>query len=448
MSQKEFAYSIDQFKEIAQRTIQMAKGLGASSVEVDLNEGLGSAVSVRKGEIENLEYNRDKGLGVTVYVGHRKGFASTSDLRESAISHTVEAAVAIAQLTAEDPFSGLADPGQLAKEIIELDLYHPWDISMEESISLARECEQAAFDISSEIKNSEGASVSLQEGQFVYANSNGFIQGYPSTRHSISCSVTAGEGDQMQRDGWWSTARCADDMESALYIGKQAGRRALGKVGAKKISTKKIPVVFEAPIASGMLRHFVSAVSGGNLYRQQSFLEGVIGESVFPDFFSIEEDPFVLRGLSSSAFDNEGVQTEKRSIVSSGRLEGLFLSTYSAKKLGLASTGNAGGAHNLSVHARDNTHEFGDLLKMMDTGFLVTDLLGHGTNMVTGDYSRGASGFWVENGEIIHPVQEVTVAGNLKGMFKAIRGVGNDHLNRSSFKVGSLLIDSMTVGGD
>lgn len=205
MSQKEFAYSIDQFKEIAQQTIQMAKGLGASSVEVDLNEGLGSAVSVRKGEIENLEYNRDKGLGVTVYVGHRKGFASTSDLRESAIKHTVEAAVAIAQLTAEDPFSGLADPDQLAKEITELDLYHPWDISMEESISLARECEQAAFDVSSEIKNSEGASVSLQEGQFVYANSNGFIQGYPSTRHYISCSVTAGEGDQMQRDGWWST---------------------------------------------------------------------------------------------------------------------------------------------------------------------------------------------------------------------------------------------------
>jgi PmbA protein len=332
--------------------------------------------------------------------------------------------------------------------MVELDLYHPWDISMEESISLARECEQAAFDVSSDIKNSEGASVSVQEGQFVYANSNDFIQGFPSTRHYLSCSVTAGEGDQMQRDGWWSTARCPDDMESARSIGKQAGRRALGKVGAKKISSKKIPVVFEAPIASGMLRHFVSAVSGGNLYRKQSFLDGVIGESVFPDFFSVEEDPFVPRGLASSVFDNEGVQTEKRSIVASGELEGLFLSTYSAKKLGLTSTGNAGGAHNLAVHARGHTHEFSDLLKMMGTGFLVTDLLGHGTNMVTGDYSRGASGFWVENGEITHPVQEVTVAGNLKDMFKAIQGVGSDHLSRSSFKVGSLLIDSMTVGGD
>jgi PmbA protein len=237
-------------------------------------------------------------------------------------------------------------------------------------------------------------------------------------------------------------------MESARSIGKQAGRRALGKVGAKKISTKKIPVVFEAPIASGMLRHFVSAVSGGNLYRKQSFLDGVIGESIFPDFFSVEEDPFVPRGLSSSVFDNEGVQTTKRSIVASGKLEGLFLNTYSAKKLGLTTTGNAGGAHNLSVHAQGHTHEFSDLLNMMGTGFLVTDLLGHGTNMVTGDYSRGASGFWVENGEIIHPVEEVTVAGNLKDMFKAILGVGSDHLNRSSFKVGSLLIDSMTVGGD
>lgn len=448
MSKEKFAYSIDQFKEIAQQTIQLSKTLGASSAEVDLNEGLGSAVSVRKGEIENLEYNRDKGLGITVYVGQRKGFASTSDLTESAIKNTVEAAVAIAQLTAEDSFSGLADPNQLATKIVELDLYHPWDISMDESIGLARECEQAAFDVSSEIKNSEGASVSVQEGQFVYANSNDFIHGFPSTRHYISCSVTAGEGDQMQRDGWWSTARCADDMETAFDIGKQAGRRALGKVGAKKINTKKIPVIFEASIASGILRHFVSAVSGGNLYRKQSFLEGVIGESVFPGFLSIEEDPFVPRGLSSSAFDNEGVQTQKRSIVSSGKLDGLFLSTYSARKLGLTSTGNAGGAHNLSVHAQGHTHEFSDLLKMMGTGFLVTDLLGHGTNMVTGDYSRGASGFWVENGEIVHPVQEVTVAGNLRDMFKAIRGVGSDPLRRSSFKVGSLLIDSMTVGGD
>jgi len=448
MSQKEFAYSIDQFKEIAEKTLQMAKALGASSVEVDLNEGLGSAVSVRKGEVENLEYSRDKGLGLTVYVGYRKGFASTTDLGAEAIGHTVEAAVSIAQLTAEDSFSGLADPDRLAREVCDLDLYHPWHISMEDSIDLARECEQAAFDVSPEIKNSEGASVSVQEGQFVYANSNGFMQGFPSTRHYISCSVTAGEGDQMQRDGWWSTARCAEDMESAYEIGKRAGSRALGKVGAKKINTKKIPVLFEAPLASGILRHFVSAVSGGNLYRQQSFLEGKVGEIVFPELISIEEDPFVPRGLSSTSFDNEGVQATKRSIVSAGRLEGLFLSTYSAKKLGLASTGNAGGAHNLFVRSLRATYEFSDLLKMMHTGFLVTDLLGHGTNMVTGDYSRGASGYWVENGEIVHPVQEVTVAGNLKDMFKAISAIGNDVLNRSSFKVGSVLIDSMTVGGE
>ena len=448
MPQKEFAYSIDQFKEIAEKTLKMAKGLGASSVEVDLNEGLGSEVSVRKGEIENLEYNRDKGLGITVYVGRRKGYASTSDLGEGAIAHTVEAAVSIAQLTAEDSFSGLADPDRLAREVPDLDLYHPWHISMEDSIDLARECEQAAFYVSPEIRNSEGASVAVQEGQFVYANSNGFMQGFPSTRHYISCSVTAGEGDQMQRDGWWSTARCAEDMESAHEIGKQSGIRALGKVGAKKINTKKTPVIFEAPVASGMLRHFVSAVSGGNLYRQQSFLEGTIGEIVFPELLSIEEDPFVPRGLASGSFDNEGVQTAKRSVVSAGRLEGLFLSTYSARKLGLASTGNAGGAHNLFVRSSAATHEFRDLLKMMGTGLLITDLLGHGTNMVTGDYSRGASGFWVENGEIAYPVQEVTVAGNLKNMFKSISAIGNDVLSRSSFKVGSVLIDSMTVGGE
>ena len=448
MPQKEFAYSIDQFKEIAEKTLKMAKGLGASSVEVDLNEGLGSEVSVRKGDIENLEYNRDKGLGITVYVGQRKGYASTSDLGEGAIAHTVEAAVSIAQLTAEDSFSGLADQDRLAQEVSDLDLYHPWHISMEDSIDLARECEQAAFDVSPEIRNSEGASVAVQEGQFVYANSNGFMQGFPSTRHYISCSVTAGEGDQMQRDGWWSTARCAEDMESAHEIGKQSGIRALGKVGAKKINTKKIPVIFEAPVASGMLRHFVSAVSGGNLYRQQSFLEGTIGEIVFPELLSIEEDPFVPRGLASGSFDNEGVQTAKRSVVSAGRLEGLFLSTYSARKLGLASTGNAGGAHNLFVRSSAATHEFRDLLKMMGTGLLITDLLGHGTNMVTGDYSRGASGFWVENGEIAYPVQEVTVAGNLKNMFKSISAIGNDVLSRSSFKVGSVLIDSMTVGGE
>jgi PmbA protein len=448
MPQKEFAYSIDQFKEIAEKTLKMAKGLGASSVEVDLNEGLGSEVSVRKGDIENLEYNRDKGLGITVYVGQRKGYASTSDLGEGAIAHTVEAAVSIAQLTAEDSFSGLADQDRLAQEVSDLDLYHPWHISMEDSIDLARECEQAAFDVSPEIRNSEGASVAVQEGQFVYANSNGFMQGFPSTRHYISCSVTAGEGDQMQRDGWWSTARCAEDMESAHEIGKQSGIRALGKVGAKKINTKKIPVIFEAPVASGMLRHFISAVSGGNLYRQQSFLEGAIGEIVFPELLSIEEDPFVPRGLASGSFDNEGVQTAKRSVVSAGRLEGLFLSTYSARKLGLASTGNAGGSHNLFVRSSAATREFSDLLKMMGTGFLITDLLGHGTNMVTGDYSRGASGFWVENGEIAYPVQEVTVAGNLKDMFKSISAIGNDVLSRSSFKVGSILIDSMTVGGE
>lgn len=448
MSKEKFAYSIDQFKAIAQKTLEMAKHLGATSAEVDLNEGLGSGVSVRKGEIENLEYNRDKGLGVTVYVGRRKGYASTSDLGEDAISDTVKASLSIAQFTAEDPFSGLAEPDQLAKELRDHDVYHPWDISTDDSIILARECEQAAFDVSSKIKNSEGASVSVQEGQFVYANSNDFMQGYPSTRHHISCSVTAGEGDQMQRDGWWSTARCAEDMESAKTIGALAGKRALAKVGAKKIRTAKVPVLFESTVSAGILRHFVSAVSGGNLYRQQSFLEGKVGESIFPDFLSIEEDPFIQRGLSSASFDNEGVRTKKRAVVTSGKLDGLFLSTYSARKLGLITTGNAGGSHNLFVRSPGATHDFGDLLKMMGTGFFVTDLLGHGTNMVTGDYSRGASGFWVENGEIAFPVQEVTVAGNLKEMFKSISAVGNDVLSRSSFQVGSLLVESMTVGGD
>ena len=448
MSQEEFLYTSSQFKELCETALKTARDRGATSAEIDVNEGLGRTVSVRKGDIETLEYNRDTGLGVTVYIGQQKGHASTSDLTVGAIKSTVEAAISIAKLTASDSFSGLADRDRLATDFKDLDLFHPWDISTDESIELAKECEQSAFDVSPDISNSEGASVSMQQGHFMYANTNGFMQGYPSSRHYLSCSVTAGAGDQMQRDGWWSTARCASDMDSAKDIGRISGERALKKVGSKKIATRKVPVIFEAPVASGIIRHFTSGVSGGNLYRKQTFLKGEIGEKIFPAFMSIEEDPFISRGLGSSWFDNEGVATKRRSVVKDGLLEGLFLSTYSARKLGLETTGNAGGSHNLSVSSSRDTLSFPDLLRQMGTGLLVTDLLGHGTNMVTGDYSRGASGFWVENGEIVHPVQEVTVAGNLKEMFLNISAIGNDHLARSSLKVGSLLIDSMTVGGD
>ena len=359
---------------------------------------------------------------------------------------TADAALSIAKFTAEDEFAGLADEALLARDIPDLDLFHPWDLPVERAIELARACEQAAFAVDKRITNSEGATVSSQQSHFAYGNSLGFLAGYPTSRHWISCAVIAGKGDEMQRDDWYTSARDAAGLDSAEKVGATAGRRALARVGARKIATVQVPVLFEAPVAASLLGHFVSAVSGGSLYRKSSFLLDSLGKQVFAPFVEIVEDPLIVKGESSSPFDEEGVATHRRAVVEGGVVRGYFLSSYSARKLGMQTTGNAGGTHNLLM--KDTGQDFNALLKQMGRGLLVTEMLGSGINMVTGDYSRGAAGYWVENGQIVHPVHEVTVAGNLKDMFTGIVAAGNDIIKRGGRQCGSILIDRMTVAGD
>jgi len=445
MSSDAFTYQQEQLKAIAEDALAHAAGAGATAAELDIHEGFGQTVSVRRDEIETIEYNRDKGMGVTVYIGKCRGHASTSDLTQDAVRTTVEAALSIARLTASDEYADLADPAMLATSFPDLDLYHPWEPSVEESVEIARDCERAAFAADSRVNNSEGASVSAQRAQFVYANSNGFIAGYPSSRHYLSCSVTAGKGDNMQRDSWWSMARAREDLESHESVGTIAGQRAARRLDAKQIATGKVPVLYESTVASGLLGHFVAAISGGSLYRKQSFLLDSLDTRVFPEFVRLDELPHLKRGVSSGAFDNEGVATHSRAVVDKGVVNGYFLGSYAARKLGMQTTGNAGGSHNLLMRSTGETFE--ELLKKMGRGLLVTDLLGHGTNMVTGDYSRGAAGFWVEDGALAYPVHEITVAGNLKEMFASIVAIGNDALTRTSRQTGSILIESMTVAG-
>ena len=444
-----FSHSLPALQELAQEVLAQAKKQGASDCEVDVSEGFGQGVTVRCGEVETIEYNRDKGVGVTVYDGQRKGHASTSDYSLAALRETVEAALNIARFTAPDPCAGLPDKNVLAtrKEISsDLDLYHPWTISVEEAIDLARRCEQAAFAVSPLIANSEGATVSIQEGQFVLANSLGFMGGYPSSRHYLSCSVIAGSGDAMQRNDWYSTSRNAGQIASPETIGDYAARRALSRLGARKIKTCKVPVLFEAPLAASLIGNFVHAASGGSLYRKSSFLVDCLGKKVFSGKVHISERPHLRGALASSLFDNDGIATRDRDVISDGVLQGYFLSTYTARKLGLATTGNAGGCHNLVV--RPGKHDFKGLLKKMGRGLLVTELLGQGVNYVNGDYSRGAAGYWVEGGEIVHAVEEVTIAGNLRDMFRHVASVGNDVLVRGSKQVGSILIEQMKVAGN
>lgn len=441
-----FTYSPDRLKELVREALDHASARGASGAEAEVSEGVGQSVTVRRGEVETIEYNRDKGLGITVYVGKQRGHASTSDLARDAVRNAVEAALSIARLTASDEYAGLAEPDLLASRFPDFDLFHPWPVSVEDAIELARNCEQAAFDADARVTNSEGATVSAQQSQFVYGNTHGFLAGYPSSRHMVSCAVIAGRDENMQRDDWWSVARAAADLEPAAQIGVRAGSRAAKRIGARKIGTVQVPVLFEATIAPSLLGHFVSAVSGGSLYRKQTFLLDSLGKRIFPGFVRVVDDPTVPRGLASGAFDDEGVATQRREIVSAGMLNGYFLSTYSGRKLGMRSTGNAGGNHNLTMVSTGE--DFQALLSKLGRGLLVTDLLGQGINMVTGDYSRGAAGYWVENGEIAYPVQEVTVAGNLRDMFGGILAVGTDVLPRGSRQCGSILIERMTVAGD
>jgi PmbA protein len=447
MSEPRFSYSLAQLQEMSDRVLQLAKDAGASAAEAEVSLGFGQNVSVRMNETETIEYNRDKGVSVSVYFGQQRGHASTSDLSPQALYDTVSAACNIARYTAKDEFCGLADANLMAKKIPDLDLHHPWVLNVDQAIDLAKVCESEARGVDARITNSEGAAVSTYEGMFAYANSHGFNGGYATSRHSLSCSVIADDGqDNMQRDYWYSTARDAKDLETAEYVGRLAGERTVRRLGSQRIKTAQVPVMFDASISAGLISHLISAISGGSLYRKSSFLLDSLGTQVMSPHITIEEQPHLLKGLSSSPFDNEGVATYPRTLVKDGVLEGYVLSSYSARKLGMTTTANAGGNHNLIVSHGDL--DFNGMLKAMGTGLLVTELLGHGVNMVTGDYSRGAAGFWVENGVILHPVEEITIAGNLREMFKQIVAVGSDVLIQGSKQVGSVLIENMTVAGD
>ena len=446
MPDQRFSLSEETLKQIAQDILQRASKGGASACETDVSDGFGQSVTVRRGEVETIEYNRDKGMVVTVYLGKQRGYASTSDFSAPAVRDAVDAALSIARHTAADECAGLADENQLARDIPDLDLYHPWQLIVEQAIELARSCEAAAFAVDKRVSNSEGATVSIQEFHFVYANNLGFMSGYPSSRHSIGCAVIAGKDEAMQRDEWYSVARAQNDLEAAESVGRKAGSRSVQRLGARKINTLQVPVLFEAPLAASLIGHFVAAVSGGNLYRKSSFLLDSMGKQVFAPLVQIKELPHLKKGLASSAFDDEGVMTRTREVVKNGLLQGYFMGSYSARKLGMQSTGNAGGNHNLLL--QNGELDFAGLLKKMDRGLLATELLGEGVNLVTGDYSRGAAGFWVEQGEIQYPVQEITIAGNLKDMFRGIIAVGKDILVRGSKQCGSILIDNMTVAGD
>ncbi len=438
-------HTADSLQQLAADIVRYARQQGASASATEVSEGFGQTVSVRHGAVETIEYNRDKGLSVSVYLGQRRGNASTSDFSRQAVRDTVDAALNIARYTAEDDCAGLPDADQLATEFPDLDLYHPWKLNVEQAIALASECEQAAFNADKRINNSEGASINVSEGRFVQANSLGFVGGYPSSRHSVSCSVIAGKGDGMQRDYWYGVARNASEILKVEEIGRIAAERTVRRLKARKMPTTQCPVLFEAPVAGGLFGHFVGAVSGGSLYRKSSFLLDQLDQKVFSDIVRLDDVPNIPRGLGSSTFDNEGVRTQRRAIVEAGVLRGYFLGSYSARKLGMQTTGNAGGTHNLIVQSGEL--DFAGLLRKMQRGLVVTELLGHGVNPVTGDYSRGAAGFWVEHGEIQYPVEEITIASNLKDMFKNIIAIGNDVLAQGSRQCGSVLIERMAVAG-
>jgi PmbA protein len=447
-----FSYSRPFFEDLVDSALAHAKKIGASDAAAEASEGSGLSVSVRKGELENVERNRDKSLGVTVYIGKRRGNASTSDFSAAAIEQTVQAAYDIARFTAQDPFAALPDARDIApasRHRDDLDLFHPWAITAEQAATLALRGESAALKTDSRISNSEGAGVSAQQSHFFSAHTRGFRGGYASSRHSMSVSPIAGKGSDMQRDAWYSSMRHPDDMAAPEAIGRYAADRALSRLKSRKIATTECPVLFESPLAAGLLGAFVQAISGGALYRKSSFLLDSLGKRVLPAHIDIFEDPFVKRGKGSSPFDDEGVRVKARQVVEAGRVQGYFLSSYSARKLGMKTTGNAGGSHNLTLHSRktrpgDNLEA---MLEKLGTGLFVTELMGSGVNYVTGDYSRGASGFWVERGRIAYPVHEITIAGNMKTMLKGIVAVGSDTYNYGAKEVGSVLVNRMKVAG-
>ena len=432
--------------DAVQLALEEAGGRGASSSEAAASLSQGLSVNVRKSEIETVEHTRDRNLVVSVYFGQRTGSASTSDYSPAAVKETVLAACNIAKWTEEDQCIGLADPERLAKDVMDLDLYHPWTPSVEEASSLALECEASALGADARIVNSEGASVDAHQGVEVYGNSLGFIGHTQKSRQGISCSVIAGVGDSMQRDYWYSSARRLGDLDTPVQVGDQAARRTLRRLGARRVPTCRVPVIYEAPVASSLLGHFISAISGGALYRKASFLLDHLDKKIFPEFVRIHEQPLIVGGMGSAAFDGEGVATSARDIVSDGILRGYVLGSYSARRLDMQTTGNAGGVHNLTIDTGDQNLE--QMISGIDEGFLVTELIGFGINNVTGDYSRGAAGLWIENGEIAYPVEEVTVAGNLKDIFQNIAAIGNDVDPRRSTRCGSILVEGLTIAGD
>ena len=448
-----FSHSQDQLKEIARDVLRFAKEKGASDAAVEISEGQGLSVTVRKGQIETIEQNKDKGIGVTVYLGRdraiRRGNASTSDFSTQSLKDTVEAAYNIARFTAEDECAGLPEAELLETQPRDLQLFHPWTLTAEEAVALAQRAEAAAFAVDKRITNSEGANTYAQQSHFVLANTRGFIGGYPYSRHSLSVSPIAGRGNHMQRDDWYSSDRDPAKLAKPEAVGRYAAERALSRLNARKLDTRKCPVLFEAPLAAGLLGAFVQAVSGGALYRKSTFLTDSLGTAVFGPDIQIIEDPHAPGAVGSAPFDEEGVRTQRREVVSNGIVQGYFLSTYSARKLGMQTTGNAGGSHNLKILSSSTRagDDFKAMLRKLDTGLLVTELMGHGVNYVTGDYSRGASGYWVERGVIQYPVEEITIAGNLKGMFRDIAAIGDDVLIRGTKQTGSILIGNLTVAG-
>ena len=439
-----FPVSSATLERVAAAVLDAARAGGATAAETEVSQAVGQSVTVRKGDVETIAYNRDKGIGVTVYVGARRGHASSADFSDDAIGATVDKALAIARYTAEDPCAGLADPDRLARAWPDLDLYHPWELSVDAAIALGREAEAAALAVDPRISNSEGATASRGESEFVYANSLGFSGGYRSSRHHIDCAVIGDADGAMQRDYWYTAARAPSELLPAADVGRIAGERTARRLGARQLGTLECPVLFEAPEAGDLLGSFVHAVSGGSLYRKSSFLLDSLGAQVFAPHVNIREEPHLLRARGSAPFDNEGVETQRRDVVANGVLQGYFLGSYSARKLGLRSTGNAGGTHNLVV---PGTEDLVALMRRMRRGLFVTEQLGQGVNPVTGDYSRGAAGFWIEDGQIAYPVEEITIAGNLKQMFRDIIALGTDVDRRGSRHIGSMLISRMTIAG-
>jgi len=446
MSSNELTENRDELSRIIDSVLTQATAMGASDAEADVGVGSGLSANVRKGEIDKLEYERDKGLGITVYINGQKGNSSTSDFSDTAIKKAIEAAVGIAKHASRDEYAGLVEAELMATEFPDLDLYHPWTISPEAAIELAIECEQSAFDTDKRISNSDGTTVSTYSGLNLYGNTNNFINGWNWSSHTIDCTVIAEDSNGMQRDGWYSKARDFNDLESIKDISQEAAKRTVARLSSRKLTTRQAPVIFEAPVASALFSALITAIAGASLYRRATFLLDKKGEQIFSDHINIYERPYIMKALGSAPFDNDGVATRERDIIKQGVLQDYVLGGYSARKLGLQTTGNAGGVHNLVVESGKETLD--DLVKKMGTGLLITDMIGFGVNQITGDYSRGASGFWVEDGELAYPVEEITVAGNLTDMYKNIISISKDVDPRGNVLTGSVLMDTMTIAGE